>query len=463
MSGRILVVDDMFPNIKLLEAKLKSQYFEVITAESGQEAIEKVEQTPPDIILLDVMMPGMNGFEVCEHLKKDPKTSHIPIVIVTALTETADRIKGLQAGADDFLSKPVNDTALFSRVRSLIRLKMLIDEWRIRENTAQQLGVSEGANVADVPYENGRLLLVNDASFETDKIKQILSTDNHDIDIVQSEQDAIERTTGEEYDCILVNINLQKEDGLRLCSYFRSNERTRYTPLIMISNNDDIERIAKGLEVGAHDYVVRPIDHNELTTRTRNQIRRVRYQQQLRINYEKSLNLALTDGLTGLFNRRYLMTHAEKMLANATRNGKKLCVLLFDLDHFKQVNDTYGHDVGDEVLKIFADRTTINTRSFDLVARIGGEEFVVILPDTTKDIAIRVAERLRTCIEKDPFKVLPDQGELSVTTSIGGCLIEPGSDETVESILKKADTALYQAKQKRNTVVFDGIGSVSEE
>ncbi|HEY8189324.1 MAG TPA: response regulator, partial [Micavibrio sp.] len=140
MSARVLVVDDILPNVKLLEAKLSSEYYDVLTATSGEEALLKVQNDSPDIVLLDVMMPGMDGFEVCRRIKANPLVAHIPVVMVTALTDSSDKVRGLQAGADDFLSKPVNDTALMARVRSLVRLKMTIDEWRVRENTASQLG-----------------------------------------------------------------------------------------------------------------------------------------------------------------------------------------------------------------------------------------------------------------------------------------------------------------------------------
>ncbi len=143
MSARVLVVDDILPNVKLLEAKLSSEYYDVLTATSGLEALEKVKNDAPDIVLLDVMMPGMDGFEVCHKIKSNPAYAHIPVVMVTALTDATDRVKGLEAGADDFLSKPLNDTALMARVRSLVRLKMTVDEWRVRENTASQLGVTE--------------------------------------------------------------------------------------------------------------------------------------------------------------------------------------------------------------------------------------------------------------------------------------------------------------------------------
>jgi two-component system, cell cycle response regulator len=143
MSARILVVDDILPNVKLLEAKLSSEYFDVIVATNGASALEIVRNDLPDLVLLDVMMPGMDGFEVCERIKADPRTTHIPVIMVTALSDVQDRVRGLKAGADDFLTKPVKDLALFARVRSLLRLKMLMDEWRMRAATGEQLGAIE--------------------------------------------------------------------------------------------------------------------------------------------------------------------------------------------------------------------------------------------------------------------------------------------------------------------------------
>jgi two-component system cell cycle response regulator len=171
MSARILVVDDILPNVKLLEAKLTSEYYDVLTATSGQEALDKVTRESPDIVLLDVMMPGMDGFEVCRRIKDSPEHAHIPVVMVTALTGAEDKVRGLEAGADDFLSKPINDTALMARVRSLVRLKMTMDEWRLRENTANQLGVMDRpADVMKESSEQAQILIIEDKGFEHKKM-----------------------------------------------------------------------------------------------------------------------------------------------------------------------------------------------------------------------------------------------------------------------------------------------------
>jgi len=464
MSARVLVVDDILPNVKLLEAKLSSEYYDVLTATSGEEALRRVEQDSPDIILLDVMMPGMDGFEVCKKIKTNPAHAHIPVVMVTALTDSEDRVRGLEAGADDFLSKPVNDTALMARVRSLVRLKMTVDEWRAREMTASQLGVVEqGISPMDEPVENARVLLVEDQTFEADKIAETLHRDNDTVIPVDSGMKTFEYASQHNFDLLIVSLNLKKEDGLRLCSHLRSNERTRAVPILMVATEEDLDKIAQGLELGAHDYIMRPVDRNELLARARTQIRRKRFQERLRANYEVSLSMALTDALTGLYNRRYLEVHLQKLLQKNMEQKKNLCVLVLDIDHFKAVNDTHGHNVGDEVLKTFSFRLHDNLRSFDLVARMGGEEFVVIMPDVTEEMAFFVAERLRNSIAGKPFRCKTPEGELSITTSIGGAIIEPG-DHTVEDIIKRADTMLYEAKNNgRNCTYFENTGRLDAE
>ena len=455
MTARILVVDDIMPNVKLLEAKLGSEYYDVVTATSGQEALDKIPNVRPDLVLLDVMMPGMDGFEVCERMKRDPQMSHIPVVMVTALTESEDKIRGLEAGADDFLSKPVNDLALMSRVRSLVRLKMTVDEWRARENTATQFGVvDQGTNLLEESFENARVLVIEEREFEREKFETVLSEDRHKVDICNNGKEAISLINDNDYELIILSLDLTEEDALRLCSQFKTNQRTRSTPILMTGEPDDMQRIAQGLEMGAHDYILRPIDNNELLARIRTQVRRKRFQDHLRSNYEMRLSMALKDELTGLYNRRYLDARLENFLQELQVSDKSFGILIFDIDHFKEVNDTYGHAVGDQILQTFAKRLQEQVRSFDLVARLGGEEFVTIHPDIHEEAAKYIAERLRRCIAEEPFECDVDGGKLEITTSIGGALIDK-SCGSIQEALKEADDALYKAKDAgRNLCVF---------
>ncbi|WP_431859704.1 PleD family two-component system response regulator [Azospirillum sp.] len=464
MSARVLVVDDVLPNVKLLAAKLTREYFDVITAYNGPEALEQVRKEAPDIVLLDVMMPGMDGFEVCEKIRSDPATMHIPVVMVTALSDVADRVRGLEAGADDFLTKPVNDIALFARVRSLVRLKMMMDEWRLRENTSGQFGVIEPTTgtLLSESHEKARVLVLEDSALDLEKITDTLARDSNHVVAAETGARALERALSDDFELVIISLTLLNEDGLRLCSQLRSHERTRQVPILLVVDEGDLNRIAKGLELGANDYVIKPIDRNELLARVRTQIRRKRYQERLRANYEQSLSMALTDSLTGVFNRRYVSAHLPRLLDRAIDNHKPVSVLMFDIDHFKVVNDTYGHDVGDEVLKEVATRASRNLRTFDLVARLGGEEFIVILPDTDGEGAATVAERLRQRIGDTPFAVSAPVGEIAVTVSVG-VSIGGRLGDTAEAVVKRADEALYDAKRRgRNCVAVDPRGDIAE-
>jgi two-component system, cell cycle response regulator len=468
MSARVLVVDDILPNVKLLEAKLLGEYFEVVTAMSGAEALQKIEETAPDIVLLDVMMPGMDGFEVCRRMKANPLVAHIPVVMVTALTDTEDRVKGLENGADDFLSKPVNDIALMARVKSLVRLKTTIDEWRAREVTATQLGVGdENSTVMTMPVEEAKILVVEDMQFESNRIKDSLQRDRDEVHVAETGIAALQLVQAHSFELIIVSLNLKNEDGLRFCSHLRSNEKTRSLPIVMIGNEEDLPRIAHGLEIGAHDYLLRPVDRNELVARVRTQIRRKRFQDKLRANYEISLSMALTDSLTGLYNRRYFEVHLQKTVQNARLAKKTLALLYIDIDHFKKINDTHGHNIGDEILKQFAVRLKESLRSFDLVARLGGEEFVAILPDVSHDLAYSIAERLRRIISDKPFACSAPEGALNVTASFGGVVIEGASlpeNFAVLELLDRSDQQLYQSKESgRNNVHFEGKGRLDPE
>lgn len=462
MSARVLVVDDVLPNVKLLAAKLTREYFDVVTANSGPEALERIKAHQPDIVLLDVMMPGMDGFEVCERIRADPAIMHIPVIMVTALSDVSDRVRGLEAGADDFLTKPVNDVALFARVRSLVRLKMMMDEWRLRESTSGQLGMLVSTDsVQNQTAEAARVLVVEDSAIDLDKIDETLARDRDELTDTDSCAAGLELALNEEFDLIIVSLTLMREDGLRLCSQLRSQERSRQIPILLLADETDMDRVAKGLELGANDYLIKPIDRNELLARARTQIRRKRYQDRLRANYEQSLSMALTDSLTGLFNRRYLSAHLPRLLDRSGGNAKPVSALMFDIDHFKVVNDSWGHGVGDEVLKEVAGRASRNLRNFDLVARLGGEEFVVIMPDTDMTQATLVAERLRKRIAETSFDVAAPVQKIDVTISIGvavtdGRLDEEGKPESGEQLLRRADMALYQAKRSgRNRVVVD--------
>lgn len=453
MTARILVVDDIPANVKLLEVRLLAEYFEVLKASSGPEAIETCETSKVDVILLDVMMPDMDGFEVCRRLKSDPATSHIPIVMITALDQVTDRVRGLEAGADDFLTKPVNDLQLMTRVKSLVRLKMLTDELRLRAATTRNIGIEEllGRNFPS-QEESPKVLLVDERRASFERIQAMLRG-SVDLDVATDPHAGFFQAADSNYECVMISTGFADFDPLRLCSQLRSLDRTRFLPIILVADAGEEDRVIRGLELGINDYLVRPIDPHELTARLRTQVRRKRYNDQLRASVTQTIEMAVTDPLTGLHNRRYLDSHLQTLFDRAVARRRPLSVMITDLDRFKSVNDTYGHDGGDDVLREFARRLRQNVRGIDLACRFGGEEFVIVMPDTDGPVAEKVAERIRAEVAHLPFAVGKDGKSIEVTVSVGVSSLLKGAD-SVEALMKRADLALYEAKSGgRNRVV----------
>ncbi|MQW86074.1 PleD family two-component system response regulator [Sinorhizobium saheli] len=451
MTARILVVDDVPANVKLLEARLVAEYFEVLTAGDGHAALAICEKTSVDLVLLDIMMPGMDGFEVCERLKANSRTAHIPVVMVTALDQPSDRVRGLKAGADDFLTKPVNDLQLMSRVKSLVRLKNVSDELRLRAQSAHTIALQELARL-DRPDEPGNILLVDGRASSQERLVRALRP-VAEVSVISDPQGALFEAAENNFDLVIVNANFDDYDPLRLCSQLRSLERTRFIPLLLVTEQGNDEIIVRALELGVTDYITRPVDPNELVARSLTQIRRKHCNDRLRASVQQTIELAITDDLTGLHNRRYLDGHLKLLMDRAAARGRPLSICITDIDRFKRVNDTLGHDAGDEVLREFANRIRATVRGADLACRYGGEEFVIVMPDTTPEMAAIVAERLRLMVESRGFEIPRADTVLSVTASLGIASLRPEGD-TAEALLKRADVALYEAKNGgRNRVV----------
>lgn len=445
MSARVLIVDDLFPNVRLLETKLGLEYFDTLAAMNGRDAIAICEKGLCDLVLLDVMMPGMDGFEICRHLKNNPLTAHIPVVMVTALDQPADRLRGLDAGADDFLTKPVDDTALFSRVRSLVRLKAVTDELRQRALASREFGIGDPLALATAETGlDARILLIEDRPGSAERLAGALRQ-HHVVTVEPDPQAALHLAAEAPFDLALVSLDLAGFDGLRLCSQLRSLDRTRTMPLIMLAEEHDRARVVRGLDFGVHDFLMRPVDRNELMARVRTQVKRKRFTEALRGAMQASLQMAVIDALTGLHNRRYLDNHLGTLFGDEAARRAQLSVLILDIDHFKGINDSFGHEAGDEVLRGFAERVRQHTRPIDIVARYGGEEVVVILPEAGLGEAQGIAERIRERVEAVPFSVLGATRTVPVTVSIG-VAVRRGEDLCAADMLRRADLALYRAK-----------------
>src|SRR5260370_30207316 len=323
--------------------------------------------------------------------------------MVTALDHPSDRVKGVKPGADDFLTKPVSDVALIARVRSLSRLKMMTDELRMRAVTSREMCIeSSEREAADEARRNGRILMVDDRPALSDRVQNMLSS-GHAVDLEPDPTDALFHAAEGGYDLVIVSLDLDNFDGLRLCSQLRSLERTRNVPVLAIAEADNNARLVRALEIGVNDYLIRPVDRNEILARVRTQIRKRRYTERLRDNVQLSIEMAITDPLTGLYNRRYMETHVCTLVDRAISRGKPLSVLIIDIDYFKSINDTHGHDAGDDVLQDFAIRIRKSIRAIDLAGRSGGEEFVVVMPETDMAVATQGAGARRRPVPTSAF------------------------------------------------------------
>lgn len=455
MPGRVLVVEDTGSNRLIISTKLRQAYYEVVEAESGEQAFSAVAEQKPDIILLDVIMPGIDGFEVCRRLKADPETLHIPVVMLTALDKREDRVAGLEAGADDFLTKPVDDLALMSRVASLLRMKMMVDEIALRDRSAPGLGGPDiHATASATRFPESRVLIVARSESEAETLENTIAANfGCPSEIAVSLDEATSLLDFQSFDAVLIDHALGGEAALRFGTSLRARPESRHAAMLLILKEQATELAAKALEIGFHDFISRPIDLAELTARLRSQLRRKHYADRLRDNMRSTIEQAVTDPLTGLYNRRYADIHLDALIERARLKESGLAVVILDLDHFKSVNDTFGHSAGDIVLREFSRRLQDNVRGVDLVARIGGEEFMVVMPDAGEAAAREITERIRQATEEPEFVVDEDGTSLRVTVSIGCATLEP--HESTFELMKRADSALYQSKHGgRNRITF---------
>jgi len=443
MSARILVVDDLAPNLHFLEVKLQAEYYDVLTARSGYQALEIASTEKLDLILMDAMMPGMNGFEACEKLKQ-------PVIMVTALEETKDRIRGLEAGADDFITKPIDDFNLMARVRSLLRLKMVTDQLL---NHTGHSRINSRPLLDRISKRTGNILLIEDHKLRSKKIATPLNK-LHNV-VIESDPVKALRHAKTGMDLIIVSLVSDGFDGLRVCASLRFNEASRETPILIVGDPEDEQRLIRAYDIGVNDTLMRPIELQEMQARVTTLLRRKFYADSLRENFNENLEMVVSDPLTGLGNRRYFDRAIDPFFGALEEGDEAFSIMVFDIDHFKRVNDILGHDMGDQILKEVATRLVTNMRAIDVVSRYGGEEFMIAMPKTEEGEALVAADRVRGLIAGTPIYV--DGQALQITTSAGVAQVRKG--ELLRDVFKRADDALYKAKQAGRNKVISAMAS----
>jgi two-component system cell cycle response regulator len=420
MVGRVLIVDDVATNRIVLKVKLAAACYETLQASDGASALRLAREGLPDIILLDVVLPDLHGMEVCRRLKQDPVTRDIPVIMITALRDAEARRAALRAGADDFLSKPLDEAMLLARLRSLLRVRETAQELHLRESTSRALGFAEPRTFFAPPGETSGHVMLIAAQRETSAAwrRALAPHISATLEVMPHERALVD--AGPVPDLYVIAADLEKSgDGLRLMSELRSRSGTRHAVSCIVLPQDDRALGAMALDLGASDLLTGDFEPQETALRLAAQLHRKRQADTLRATVRSGLEMAIHDPLTGLYNRRYALPHLAQMAERARKTGRQLAVMVLDLDRFKLVNDTLGHAAGDAVLVAVTQRLRDAMRPSDLLARIGGEEFLVALPDSGLPEARAAAERLCRAVGASPV-ILPDGDRaVRVTMSVG--------------------------------------------
>ncbi|MDJ0720744.1 MAG: response regulator [Desulfobacterales bacterium] len=445
--SRILVVDDDPMNVKLVEGILKKDGYESIKAFGGEEALAKVRSERPDLILLDVMMPGMDGYEVTRRLKADSATAAIPIIMITALNGTEDKVCGLECGADEFLTKPVNAAELLARTKSMLRLKQYQDQLMLRTRSETAFGEGHGplAAAPDRPRRQ-HVLLVEDNDKDLRLLSGQIEDHGYDVSVAHDGEEALQRILAGGVDLVLLDIFLPGMDGFEVCQRLKESAETRDIQVALITCLKDLEGKIKGMKLGADDYLVKPVDGRELSVRVKALLAKKSYLDQLHAHYEQALSSAISDGLTKLYNQTYFKKYLDLELKRSLRQNYPTSLLMLDLDDFKSVNDRFGHPAGDMVLQETARLIREAIREVDLAARYGGEEFAVVLPYSDAKGARVVARRILIALRKLNLENASGAPIGTITASIGIAAC-PDDAQDARTLIQQADAMLYQAKQ----------------
>ncbi len=459
MPGTLLLAEAAAAKRIALRAALGAAFYDVVLAESLAEARAQARARRCDVALIAQELPDARGPALLRDLKAEGALRDVPLLtmIPPARDEAAmeQRIALLEAGAADVITTPPRTDELLARLRALLRARDAAEELRLRDGTDQALGFAEPAAGFDAPAEIG-LVGPQEALMPLgEALTRCLPAAPR-----MMSAESLLRGAGRVPEVLTLWVGPRAEAGaLELLPELRTRPETRHAAIVVLLPEGACHRAASALDLGANDAVCGPVDPRELALRLRLQVRRKRTADRLRAGVRSGLRAAVTDALTGLYNRRYAMPHLARLLERAAASGRPCAVMMADLDHFKRVNDAHGHAAGDAVLVEVARRLRDGLRPVDLLARIGGEEFLLVLPDCPESAALAAAERLRRLIGAEPFALGAEPGpQLRMSASFGVTLWQgdraalPGP----EAVLNAADRALYRAKAEGRDCVALG-------
>lgn len=449
MSGRILIIDTVATNRIVMKVKLLSAQYDVVACATQQEAHKQIAEHRPDLILLSLHDPTEDQYQFCRDLKLDTQTRDIAI-IATGMPDTSGaRFAALDAGADDVLPSLVHDDFFHARIRSLLRMRHTPAELWMREGTQRALGFG------DITTEFARpprvALLTASPVHSTGLIARLNRISSLGIVTLGFDEALKDMSDDDLPDLFIIDSTTMAKpsvDILRMVADLKSRQKIRRVSQLIILPADATEPAAMALDLGADDVVASQTSSGELRIRIMKLVQRKRQQDQLRTTVRDGLHAAVTDPLTGLYNRRYATPYLMEIAKQSRKTGQDFAVMMIDIDHFKRINDMHGHAAGDAVLIELANRLRDNLRVIDLIARVGGEEFLVALPHSSAEQAQAAANRLCRMVNQKPFHVGRSLLPLRVTISVGVAVGCAGSAEIIcaDDMCHQADDALYVAK-----------------
>ncbi|MBB3992932.1 two-component system cell cycle response regulator [Sulfitobacter undariae] len=464
MQGKILIIDGISTNRIVLKVKLIAAFYQVIMASSIAEALQTIQNGMPDLIISAVNLPDGTAAQLCKRLRSTPQTSSLPVLTIASSPDQQIRLETLRSGAFDVMNKPINETFLLSRVRNTIRAHNELSDWDTPDAPNCALGLAEAPAKFVRP---GKVCLVGADTAPLQRwLRELLPHWRAQYTVTQLThtlaQVHVRGPNATVPDAVVLELPQTKASAascLRLISALRASPSTRDIALIIIQKTPDPLYAAEALDMGADDVMSAGFDAPELALRLEFLLRRKQQLAKVMQNVRSGLREVLHDPLTGLYNRRHAMPFIAQEIERSATSSAPLALILADMDHFKQVNDLFGHTSGDAVLVETARRLERVLRSTDVLARIGGEEFVIAMPATDTSTARIVAHRVCDAISNAPFQIPGSQDPINITISVGlamaGQSVRPEAREleTVESLLTRADNALYAAKvQGRNRV-----------
>ncbi len=443
---KILIVDDDPTSLKVLESMLSGERYNIIRARNGEEALKSVSRQPPDLILLDLMMPGIDGYEVTRKIKKDKRTKDVPIILITSLEGSDYKIKGLEEGAEELLNKPVHSSELMARVSSMLRLKEYRDQLTIRTLSGKNFGFvpSQKEEMRIKEEDLPGILLVEDTEVDAKIVESALEGESLQLHKLDCGKKVFSIVKQKKIDLILLDVILPDMNGFDICRRLKKEHKD--IQVVIVTCLDDLESKIKGVELGADDFLVKPVIGRELKARIKTLLEKKVHMDSLRTHYEEALDRSQVDWLTGLYNHGYLQQFLGYELKRAYDQGFPVSLIMIDVDDFKRYNDTLGHLAGDAILREMGQVLRNSIREVDFAARYGGEEFAVVLPYVHRDNAVVVAERIHKALTSHQF-FHDETGDLRNPTVSMGIAVFPDEASNKAELIIQADSMLYLAKQ----------------